>query len=153
MMGRDSATRSARGARDRSRAPAKHSAPREQPRRAGPPIWHLAPGRDGQFGTRAVGALEVLLGEQPRDLQRVRGRALARVLQDEEEVEAAFLRRILADAADEHRVLVRHEDRHRVDALAGIVDQLHAPRRASVPRAAAASSFWRVVTFTAVAWP
>ena len=100
MMGAGFCNRSARGARDRSRA-----------RR--PTFSALRGAASGararrQFGTcpcraaadiLAPAGLEVLLREQPRDLERVRGGALARVLDDEEQVEPALLRAVLADAA------------------------------------------------------
>ena len=91
MMGRDSATGAPGG---KGSIPARRpSIPRPRATPESRPA-NLAPASGpGRTPHPRGGRLEVLLGEQLRDLQGVRGGALASVLQDEEQVEAAFCER------------------------------------------------------------
>ena len=68
--------------------------------------------------------------QQLRDLHRVGRRALTQVVGDDEQRQAPFLREVLADATHQRVVVARAEQRHRVDVLGQIVDDLHSRRRA-----------------------
>src|SRR3546814_4738762 len=62
-------------------------------------------------------------------LDRVQRRTLADVVRDYPQVEPALVRQVLADAADEDRVVARGvRDRRRIAAVGGLVDHLHARR-------------------------
>src|SRR3546814_13070965 len=63
------------------------------------------------------------------DLDRVQRRTLADVVRDYPQVEPALVRQVLADAADENRVVARGvRDRRRIAAVGGLVDHFHARR-------------------------
>ena len=66
-------------------------------------------------------AHEVALGEQLGDLDGVGRGALAQVVADDPEVEAALVRGVAADPADQHLVAPGGVGGERVDAVAGRV--------------------------------
>src|SRR5690242_6666285 len=69
------------------------------------------------------------LGEDFRDLHRVERGAFADVVGDDPEVEAARMRDVLADAADENGILAgRVRDRRRIAAGLALVDDDEARR-------------------------
>ena len=103
-----------------------------------------APPRAGS-GTRTRPALDEELG----DLDGVRGRALAQVVADDPEVQAALVRGVAADPADEHLVAARRVGRERVDALGRVVEDDDARCRGEQLAARApATSGSRVCTLT-----
>ena len=67
-------------------------------------------------------ANKVALRQQLGHLHRVGGGSLAQVVADDPEVEAALVRGVAADAADQHIVAALDVDRQRIGALARIVD-------------------------------
>src|SRR5688500_9001548 len=78
--------------------------------------------------TKSAVAEQVSLDQQLGDLNRVGGSALAQVVADDPEVEAAVGARIAADPPDQHLVAAGGIGRHRIEAVGWVVDDHHAGR-------------------------
>ena len=76
--------------------------------------------------------------QQLGHLHRVGGRALAQVVAHDPEVEAALVRRVAADPADQHVVAARGVERGGVERVRRVVDHRHAGRATPAGRGTAA---------------
>src|SRR5205823_13619478 len=75
------------------------------------------PASPGLSGPGRAGAQQPALAQELGQLDGVRGGALAEVVAHDPEVEAALVRGVAPDAADQHVVTPGRVDRQRVDAV------------------------------------
>ena len=125
--------RDRRGDRAHARAQdlpqARHRlAPRAGPPGAPGPASARAPQRRPS-ARRSGGAQQVPHPQQLGHLDRVGGGALAEVVADDPEVEAALVRGVAADAPHEHVVAPGRVERQRVEAVRRVVHHRHARGR------------------------